>query len=130
MITLVSGLINSLIVLEFLRNEEELFDIPIDVGAFTNCREAGLTFKVMDTNCKGFKSFTWCVYEHRNSDSIIINGKEGYLSLSGDLPYKGKTKYEYIGEFKYNQHYEAAQELSKLIQKFWKENKEQKGKKR
>jgi len=110
MIVLESGLKNSLMVLEHLRNREELKDIPIEVGTFTNCRECGLTFKVAEE-----KAFTWCVYEHRNSDEIILNGKEGHITLSGDLPYKGNSKYDYIASFKFNQHYECAEKLAKLI---------------
>lgn len=118
MITLSNGLKNSLVVLELLRDNEELANIPITVGTFTNCRECGLTFMVM-----GKKSFTWCIYEHRNSDGIIINGKEGYICLNGELPYIGNSKYEYLAEFKYNQHYEVARKLTELITIFWDKNK-------
>jgi len=119
MITLGAGLVNSLIVLEHLRNDRELADIPINVGCFTNCREEGLTFRIMTK--RGQDSFTWCIYEHRNSDSIVINGKEGYISITDDLPYQG-NKYEYLAAFTYGEHYKAAKKLSRLIQKFWKEN--------
>ena len=127
MINIGAGLLHSFVILEHLRNDRELVRIPIDVGCFTNCREEGLVFRIMNNNGK---SFTWCVYEHRNSDEIIINGKEGYVSVAGDLPYKGDSKYIYIASFKYNQHYEAAEKLSKLIQEFWEKNEKQKGKKR
>ena len=110
MITLDNGLKNSLIVLEHLRNNEDLNDITIDIGAFTNCRECGLTFMLRYPN-----SFTWCVYEHRNSDDIIINGKEGYISKNGDIPYMEGTKWDYIASFNYHQHYECAKKLAELI---------------
>ena len=64
-----------------------------------------------------FKPFTFCTYEHRNSDKIIINGLEGYHDSAGDLPYKG-NKYEYIADFSYNQAFEAAEALSKLIREY------------
>lgn len=120
MVTLSKGLINSLIVLEFIRNNKELRNYDINVGTFTNCREVGLTFIISgytDKNGKYhlIKPFTYCIYEHRNSDEIIINGKEGYISLNGDLPYNGDSKYSYIAAFEYNQHYECSFKLSELI---------------
>ena len=120
MITLSMGLKNSIIVLEHLRNMEEPEDTPISIGTFTNCRECGYTFLVM--NEKG-KAFTWCIYEHRNSDSIIINGKKGYVSLNGDLPYIGKTSSDCIASFDWNEHWECADKLKELIKEFYnKEN--------
>jgi hypothetical protein len=122
MIKLTQGLKHSLIVLEFLRNNEDLAHLNINVGTFTNCREVGLTFTLLsgteDGQYMGCESFTWSVYEHRNSDSIIINGKPGYISLSGDLPYKG-DKYDYIHEAPYNGHLEIADHLAKLILDHW-----------
>ena len=118
MITLSNGLKNSLVILELLRDDENLQDIPISVGTFTNCRECGLTFMVM-----GKTSFTYCVYEHRNSDEIIINGKKGCISVNGDLPYIGDTKYDCLAKFNYNQYYEAAEKLRELIKIFWNKNK-------
>ena len=120
MIILSSGLKNSLLVLEHLRDNPDLKEIDVVIGAFTNCRECGLTFLVMG---KDAKSFTWCVYEHRNSDQIIINGKEGYITINGDLPYGWDSKYQYIADFDYNQHYEVAEKLAKLIIEFWEANK-------
>lgn len=122
MITLSKGLQNSFIVLEYLRNNESLKEIDIHVGAFTNCREVGLTFLVASTYQKGqfyaVAPFTWCIYEHRNSDEIIINGKEGYISLNGDLPYKADSKYIYLAAFKYFEHMKAADTLANFI-KTW-----------
>ena len=103
---------------EHLRNNEELKDIHISIGAFTNCRENGLTFMFSEK-----KSFTWCVYEHRNSDEIILNGAEGYISMNGELPYKSGSKYNYIAGFSYNQHYECAERLAKEIISYWENNK-------
>lgn len=112
MINLENGLKNSLIILEHLRNNKDLKNVNINVGTFTNCRECGLTFKVMEKNTK---SFTWCIYEHRNSDFIIINGKQGYISMNGELPYKGNSQYSYLAEFHWNQHLECANKLAELI---------------
>ena len=117
MIILASGLKDSMIVLEHLRNmEEELKDIPVSIGTFTNCRECGFTFLVMS---KKGKAFTWCIYEHRNVDKIIINGKMGYISMNGDLPYASKTSQSYIASFSYNEHLECAYKLAELIREFY-----------
>lgn len=113
-----AGLLNSIIVCEFLTDmlqDYTKLNEMISVGTFTNCRECGYTFKT--SNKKG-KSFTWCVYEHRNSDSIIINGTNRYVSSSGDLPYNDGDKWDYLEEFKYNQHYECAEKLKELILEF------------
>jgi len=69
---------------------------------------------------EGQESFTWCTYEHRNSDEIIINGKEGYISMNGELPYNGSKKYDYLASFRYDQAKECAQELAKRIKDWYK----------
>ena len=122
MIMLESGLVNSLLVLEHLRNNEDLKDIDITIGTFTNCRECGLTFRIM----KKQKSFTWCIYEHRNSDRIIINGKEGYICMNGELPYAKRTKWDYLESFSYNQHYECAKKLAEMFIDFYTKNRKEK----
>lgn len=121
MIQLSAGLSNSLIALELLRNDSEFSkSIHLSVGTFTNCRECGLTFSILScyddngeyVNCD---NFTWCVYEHRNSDTIIINGKEGFVTLNGDLPYKADSKYVYLAEFGYGEYYQCAEQLKSFI---------------
>ena len=74
-ISIENGLEISLKVLEELKKHKLNKDVTI--GTFTNCRECGLTFRVFGKE----KSFTWCVYEHRNSDEIIINGKQAQQGL-------------------------------------------------
>lgn len=110
------GLLISEIIYNLVRDELNYFNsnAKVLVGSFTNCRECGYTFKV---SYRG-KRFTWCIYEHRNSDDIIINGKEGYICFNGELPYMGEDKYSYIRSFSYNQYYECAKELSRLIKEF------------
>lgn len=126
MIHLSAGIKNSLIVLEHLRNNQQLNDlVDISIGAFTNCREVGLTFTVMGYNDDEGKPiigslddvFTYCVYEHRNTDDIILNGKRGWIHYNGELPYKGETKSEYIESFLWNEHFQCAEELAQLILK-------------
>jgi len=117
MIRYSAGVRNSVIVLEHLRAyEDELADASITVGTFTNCREQGFTFQVWNSNTGEY--FTYCVYEHRNSDQIIINGKKGIISCAGDLPYIEDSKYVYISKFPYNKHYECAEHLKDLIVEF------------
>jgi hypothetical protein len=128
MIHVSKGLKNSLIVLEHLRNHEELNKLcDISVGAFTNCRENGLTFILTginddsgnylrgDIHTGASVVFTYCIYEHRNSDSIIINGKEGYVTNNGELPYAGETKSDYLAEFPCNAHTETADKLVEFM---------------
>ena len=71
------------------------------------------------------ETFTFCTYEHRNSDSIIINGKKGYISIAGNLPYKSDNKYEYLDSFAFDQHYQAANRLYALILIFFGQNKKE-----
>ena len=124
MIYLSSGIKNSLVVLEHLRNNSELNQLcEISVGAFTNCREVGFTFSVLGYNDDDGKLipgsvddlFTYCVYEHRNTDDIIINGKSGLINMNGDLPYKGGSKDDYIAAFSWHEHYKCAEKLADLI---------------
>ncbi len=119
MITLCEGLKNSLIVLEHLRNDEELNEIDIRVQSFHNCREMGLTFTVHNKS----ESTTWCIYEHRNSDEIIINGVKNWTSFNTDLPYIGDSKYDSLASFSYNEHFKAYKKLKELILKFKQEGK-------
>ena len=111
---LTNGLTNSLKVLGILKKDKTLAGISIYVGTFTNCREQGLTF--IADNKKG-RPFTWCVYEHRNSDEIIINGKPGFITLAGELPYKG-DKTQYLASFKFGAYRNAANTLSAFIREY------------
>lgn len=121
MITLTNGLKKSLIILEIMRNDEEFNSkISLHIGTFTNCREVGLTYVLCgaydDKNeYYSLNAFTWCTYEHRNSDEIIINGKEGFVSFNGDLPYMADNKYTCLGSFRYNEYEETADALIKMI---------------
>ena len=120
MLIIETGLKISLIVKSILDGDSELNDLGVVVGCFTNCRESGLTFKMF----VGKNSFTWCIYEHRNSDSIIINGKEGYISSNGDLPYMAEDKYTYIKSFNFGEYEETANFLKSEIITFHRNSKE------
>lgn len=125
-IELTSGLEVSLKVLKHLKKIKHPFDIL--VGTFTNCREVGLTYMINGYyEGEKYKSlpmdlwFTFCTYEHRNSDNIIVNGKQGYIANKGELSYIGESKYEYLASFKYDQHKQAAvfiiEQMNKIVYK-------------
>lgn len=122
-IELAKGLEISLEVLKRLKKRKDL-NADINVGTFTNCREVGLTFAITGYyEGKTYKPlsindwFTFCVYEHRNSDDITINGKQGYINHNGDLPYIADSKWSYLASSGYKQYNEATDKLVELINK-------------
>lgn len=114
MIKLNSGLQDSLVILEILRNSYDLRNIGIYVGTFMNCREMGLTFTVYD---KTDKPFTWCVYESRGGDNIVINGRKDFFHISDTLPYC--DNYRNLAEFDFGEYHEAAAKLTDMILKYY-----------
>ena len=98
-----------------LANSE--IESALSIGVFKNGREEGYEYTVFREGEESNSSFTWCTYEHRNSDSIIINGKEGFLGY-GDLPYIGESKNDFIASFEFNEYGEAAQFLAHQIANF------------
>lgn len=114
MIQLTQGLVNSLVILELLRNDERLKKLTIYVNCFQNCREMGLTF--------GIGLMTYCIYEHRNSDQIIINGKKNWCGHSGDLPYSGEDKWSNIASFSPGKYDECAEYLIDLLLNYKEDN--------
>ena len=113
MILLNEGLNISLKILDLIKKDKDLKKYRICVNCFQNCREMGLTFTNLDSN----DDMTYCVYEHRNSDDIIINGKKNWTSFAGDLPYIGKTKYDCIASFRAGQIKECFLRLKELLLK-------------
>jgi hypothetical protein len=68
-----------------LRVAKEMGEL-VSFGVFDNCREHGITV----TSAGGW---TFCVYEHRNSDEINIEGcPTGEIQEWG--PYGGENKYD------------------------------------
>ncbi len=120
-----AGLRNSIVVAELLPEALRCTDRKghefeaVFIGCFTNCRECGYTFMCHASNCK---SFTFCVYEHRNSDGIVINGKEGCISNSGDLPYTSDSKWDDLSSFNCGEYHATARKLAELINKFMDDN--------
>lgn len=87
-------------------------DGSVGVASFYNTREWGNVYTVTqpDGNKRSFS-----VYEHRNSDDIIINGKTNWEG-DHELPYSGDSKYKYFGSFDYNRPDQAAESLARWIE--------------
>jgi len=113
MVLLNEGLNVSLKIFVLIKKDKDLKKCRICVSCFQNGREMGLTFTNLDSNSE----MTYCVYEHRNSDDIIINGKKNWTGFAGDLPYIGKTKYDYIASFRAGQINECFLKLKELLLK-------------
>jgi len=79
----------------------------VSVSSFYNSREWGNVYTVM-TPDGSTRSFS--VYEHRNSDSIIINGLADWDGEG--LPYAADSKYQHFGEFAPRDRERAAQSLT------------------
>ena len=91
-----------------LNNKLEQYGVDnVFVSNFHNGREWGNVYTVMtpDGNAMSFS-----VYEHRNSDSIIINGKNNWDGE--ELPYTTDSKYDYFGEYSYQDYEQAADSLA------------------
>ena len=90
--------------------KEEMDRVGIDrvsVSNLDNGREQGNIYTVM-TPDGGTRSFA--LYEHRNTDSIIINGKENWDGEG--LPYAGGSKNAFYAEFAPEDRKRAAQALT------------------
>ena len=82
----------------------------LEIGEFDNCRETGFTYSLLG----GKQDMVFCIYEHRNSDNIIING-----CLRGDVkehgPYNGSTKYDYLRNFGCDDYNGCAEQLAVFL---------------
>ena len=81
-------------------------DLIIEIGTFDNCREYGNTYRAIGAD----QDYTFCVYEHRNSDAIYINGCHTD-EIKSYGPYSGDDKWFSHASFRYDEHYKAAQKL-------------------
>lgn len=85
-------------------------DPTLEVGKFTNGREEGFTYSLIG----GKQDMIFCVYEHRNSDSIIINGcKREDIQSYG--PYNGGSKWDYLYSFGYAEYSNCAEKLVEIL---------------
>lgn len=79
---------------------------PRKFGVFDNCREYGLTVRAGD--------WTFCVYEHRNSDSICIEGcPTSEAPFYG--PYGGEDKYDTLATYGPGKYAQVALCLAEMI---------------
>ena len=89
-----------------LRVAQELGEL-VAFDTFDNCREHGLTVRTPG-------GWVFCFYEHRNTDSICIEGcREDEVQPYG--PYGGETKWDTIADFRYGKYDHAAHTLCALI---------------
>lgn len=90
--------------------DTQLKGVSLIIKPFYNCRESGYMYRLQGAA----QEITFCVYEHRNSDALIINGcwtkdvqPYGAYNLGG--------KWDYLDNFRYDQHYEVAKRLAKML---------------
>lgn len=89
----------------------------IKVGRFENCREQGYVFSILYK----FHQKNYCVYEHRNSDSIcvLINEVDTINTPTIEEMWEGKKdKWDYDKSFKYGQVIECAEWIEKDMKEF------------
>ena len=79
----------------------------VSVSHFYNSREWGNVYTVVAPDGS---TRTFSVYEHRNTDSIIINGTENWDGT--DLPYAADSKQAFFAEFEPEDRERAAQALT------------------
>jgi len=91
---------------ELKKEMERIGLTDVEVDSFYNTREWGNVYTVKTPN-GSTRSFS--VYEHRNTDSIIINGMENWDKE--ELPYSGNSKNSFFAEFAPEDHDRAAQAL-------------------
>lgn len=90
----------------------------VSVSPLKNGREVGLVYTVLTPN-GGSRSFS--VYEHRNTDSIIINGEENWDPIAKPYgPYpevrtEGGSKWDFFAEFSPGSYKQAAESLGYLL---------------
>jgi hypothetical protein len=96
-----------------VHNDDETWekDIQIEVSEFDNCREYGFQYRVL--NGKQDVSFT--VYEHRNSDRIIINGCKTEDIQSYGAYLKGGSSRDYLASFGYEEYNKVTDQLFKFL---------------
>lgn len=81
--------------------------VEIVVGRFENCREQGYVFTLRDC---GRQLMHYAVYEHRNSDNLIvlISDVKTVNTPTPDQMFNGRGKYDYNKSFSCGQMLECA----------------------
>lgn len=96
---------------KYLAAKLEQYDIDgVFVSPFVNGREYGNVYTVLDPEGN---PMSFSVYEHRNSDSIIINGKKYWDGE--ELPYAADSKNAFFAEFAPYDFDQAADALAMYI---------------
>lgn len=74
------------------------YDFDICVGRFENCREQGYVFTLYES---GRQLIHYAVYEHRNSDNLIvlISETKTINTPTPDQMFNGRGKYDYNKSF-------------------------------
>lgn len=90
--------------------ELELETVELDIGTFDNCRESGYTYSIVGSK----QDNVFCVYEHRNSDEICINGcaREDVKPYG---PYSGETRWDVLFKAGYEDYHPVAQQLAEWL---------------
>lgn len=100
-----------LLLLDGVKFNDNLQGKILEIKPFDNCRESGYMYRVLGSK----QDCTFCVYEHRNSDEIIING-----CLTQDVKsygaYGGSSKWDYLYRFSYDEYYAVAKRLGLLLE--------------
>lgn len=77
-----------------------------EFGIFNNCREWGVTYSINE--------WTFCVFEHRNSDEIIIEGcPDAEIRSYG--PYGSDSKWDSLSCDSYGEYEKAAKRLETAL---------------
>lgn len=93
---------------KYLAKRLEQYDIDgVFVSPFRNGREYGNVYTVLEPDGS---PVSFAVYQHRNSDSIIINGKRFWDGE--ELPYAADSKEAFFAEFEPDDYDQAADALS------------------
>lgn len=91
--------------LEYYNRETDV-DFTVDWGTFSNGREYGLTFT--------HDSWTFCFYEHRNSDQIHFEGCPTN-EVADYGPYGGEDKYDTLGSVDYDEPVGMAEIIARVL---------------
>lgn len=85
----------------------------VSISPLLNGRETGLVYTVMDPEGNS-RSFS--LYEHRNTDSLVINGKTNWdVTESPYGPYVADSKHEFFAEHGNGEHKQAAETLGYFL---------------
>lgn len=87
----------------------------VSFGVFDNCREHGITIAAPGHDLRPDTGWTFCVYEHHNSDQICIEGcPTPAVETWG--PYGGVDKYDVLHRSRFEDYDSAAAALVAMLQ--------------